>query len=230
MEALKAQYSYVFFEIKGKNDSKMAIKYKIKLRDLKLEYLKEYIAPIFNFLKPKKKITNISELQNFIQRKSAWVSQETLYGYLKTRMGAKYILMFEDEIFLGSINKAKWNIFAVALQDLTFYCLSYLKNNSNIDYTLNAIEIYKEILNEEKNNQMPDDIIKNSIIKINERLEKIDWQKYYLNLPFNESALALYKWSPIADELKTLDKKIVLNSMILKWDNVRKEFKEIVNF
>ena len=34
----------------------MAIKYKIKLRDLKLEYLKEYIAPIFNFLKPKKKL------------------------------------------------------------------------------------------------------------------------------------------------------------------------------
>ena len=47
-----------------------------------------------------------------------------------------------------------------------------------------------------------------------------------LNLPFNESALALYEWSPIADELKTLDKKIVLNSMILKWDNVKKEFKD----
>jgi len=220
----------VFFLIKGKKESKMAIKYKIRLRDLKIEYLKEYVAPIFNFLKPKKKITNISELQNFIQRKSAWVSQETLYGYLKTRMGAKYVLMFEDEIFLGSINKAKWNIFAIALQDLTFYCLSYLKNNSNIDYTLNAIEIYKEILNKEKNNQMPNDIIENSIKKFNERLEKIDWQKYYLNLPFNKSALALYEWSPIADELKTLDKKIVLNSMILKWDNVRKEFKEIVNF
>ena len=220
----------MFLKNKGKNSSKMSIKYKIKLRDLKLEYLKEYVAPIFNFLKPKKKITNISELQNFIHRKSAWVSQETLYGYLKTRMGAKYILMFDDEIFLGSINKAKWNIFAVALQDLTFYCLSYLKNNSNIDYTLNAIEIYKEILNEEKNNQMPDDVIENSIKKFDERLEKIDWQKYYLNLPFNKSALALYEWSPIADELKTLDKKIVLNSMILKWDNVKKEFKAIVNF
>ena len=46
---------------------------------------------------------------------------------------------------------------------------------------------------------------------LNERLEKIDWQKYYLNLPFNESALALYEWSPIAEELKILDKKIVLN-------------------
>jgi len=220
----------VFFEIKGKNGSKMAIKYKIKLRDLKLEYLKEYIAPLFNFLKPKKKITNISELKNFIQRKSAWVSQETLYGYLKTRMGAKYILMFEDEIFLGSINKAKWNIFAVALQDLIFYCLSYLKNNSNFDQTLGAKNIYEEILNEEIKNEMPNDIIEISNKKFNERLEKIDWQKYYLNLPFNESALALYKWSPVAEELKSLDKKIVLNSMILKWDNIKKEFINLINF
>ena len=56
---------------------------------------------------------------------------------------------------------------------------------------------------------MPSDIIENSIKKFNERLEKIDWQKYHLNLPFNESALALYEWSPIADELKILHKKIV---------------------
>ena len=223
-------YNYAFFKIKCKNDSKMAIKYKIRLRDLKVEYLKEYISPIFNFLKPKKKITNISELKNFIQRKSAWVSQETLYGYLKTRMGAKYILMFEDEIFLGSINKAKWNIFAVALQDLTFYCLSYLKNNSNFDETLSAKNIHEEILDEEIKNEMPNNIIESSKKQFNERLEKIDWQKYYLNLPFNESALALYEWSPIAEELKSLDRKIVLNSMILKWDNVKKEFINLINF
>ena len=208
----------------------MAIKYKIRLRDLKLEYLKEYMGPIFNFLKPKKKISNISELKFFIQRKAAWVSQETLYGYLKTRMGAKYILMFDDEIFLGSINKAKWNIYAVALQDLTFYCLSYLKDNLNFDQTLKSNDIYEEILNEEIKNQMPHDIVEKSKKKFNERIEKIDWQKYHSGLPFNESALALYEWSPVAEELKTLDKKIVLNSMILKWDNVKKEFKEIINF
>ena len=208
----------------------MAIKYKVKLRDLKLEYLKEYIAPIFNFLKPKKKITNISELKLFIQRKSAWVAQETLYGYLKTRMGAKYILMFDDEIFLGSINKAKWNIYTVALQDLTFYCLSYIKNNSNFNDTSKASDIYNEILNDEAKNKMPNEIIESSKKKFNERLEKIDWQKYYLNLPFNESALALYEWSPIAEELKSLDRKIVLNSMILKWDNIKKEFIKLINF
>ena len=208
----------------------MAIKYKIKFKDFKLQYLKEYLVPIFNFLIPKKKINNISELRNFIQKKSAWVSQETLYGYLKTRMGAKYILMFEDEIFLGSINKAKWNIYAIALQDLTFYSISYLKDKLNFDYTLKANDIYEEILNDEAKNEMPIEIIENSKKKFNERLEKIDWQKYHSSLPFNESALALYEWSPIAEELKTLDRKIVLNSMILKWDNIKKEFISLINF
>ena len=221
---------WAFLLIKIKINLKMAIKYKMRLRDLKLEYLKEYIAPIFNFLKPKRKITNISELKNFIQKKSAWVAQETLYGYLKTRMGAKYVLMFDDEIFLGSINKAKWNIYSVALQDLILYCLSYLKNNLNIDYTLKANDIYKEILEEEKNNQMPEEIIEKSLKKFEARLDKIDWEKYHSDLPFNESALALYEFSPIADELKILDKKIVLNSMILKWDNIKKEFSNLINF
>ena len=34
--------------------------------------------------------------------------------------------------------------------------------------------------------------------------------------------LTLYKWAPVAEELKNLDRKIVLNSMILKWDNIER--------
>ena len=77
---------------------------------------------------------------------------------------------------------------------------------------------------------MPIEIIEISKKKFSERVEKIDWNKYHSYLPFNESALALYEWSPVADELKTLDRKIVLNSMILKWDNIKKEFISLVNF
>ena len=54
--------------------------------------------------------------------------------------------------------------------------------------------------------------------------------KSYNDLPFNPSALSLYKWAPIAEELKSLDRKIVLNSVILKWDVVKKEFKERIKF
>ena len=57
--------------------------------------------------------------------------------------------------------------------------------------------------------------------------KNINWHKYYQNNPFKESGLALYKWSPIADELKVLDKEIVLNSIKLKWNLVENEFKDL---
>jgi len=90
--------------------------------------------------------------------------------------------------------------------------------------------IYDEILNKETENGMPKEVILNAKKKFTERLKKIDWNTYYKSWPFNESALALYEWAPIADELKTLDRKIVLNSMILKWDNIKDEFKKLINF
>ena len=208
----------------------MGIKYKLKLKDLKLEYLVEYFLPLLKYFKPKKKINNYSDLKKFIQKKSAWISQVTLYGYLKTRMGAKYVLMFDDEIFLGSINDAKWNIYVVALQDLSFYTISYLKNVRNLHDTEKAKELFYEILNEEKENEIPENVFKNAKNQFDDRYNKINWIDYYNSLPFNASALALYKWSPIADELKILDKKIVLNSMILKWDNIKEEFQNLINF
>jgi hypothetical protein len=205
------------------------LKYKLKFKDIKLEDFKVYIFALFKSILPKKKIKNIEDLKSFIQKKSAWVSQVTLYNYLKTRMGTKWVLHFDDEIFLSSINKAKWNIYSVALQDLTFYSLSYLNVFFNYQETNKANEIYEEILNKESKNGMPEEVILSAKKKFEERLKKIDWKTYYKSLPFNNSALALYEWAPIAEELKVLDRKIVLNSMILKWDNIKDEFKKLIS-
>jgi len=208
----------------------MALKYRFNLKDIKLEDFKVYLLAMFRSILPKKKKKDFSELEDFIQKKSAWVSQVTLYGYLKTRMGTKYVLHFDDEKFLGSINTAKWNIYSIALQDLTFYTLSYLKVIKNYQNTEKSKIIYNSILDKEKNNGMPEDIINSAKIIFQERYDNIDWEKYFINLPFNKSALALYDWAPIAEELKTLDRKIVLNSMILKWDNIKEEFEKLINF
>jgi hypothetical protein len=206
----------------------MALKYRFNIKDIKLEDFKVYLFSLLKAVIPKKKIKNISDLKVFIQKKSAWISQVTLFNYLKTRMGLKYVTMFDDEIFLSSINKAKWNIYSVALQDLTFYSLSYLKVFYGYDEINKANEIYEEILKKEIENGIPEEVVIKGKKIFNERLEKIDWQTRYKSWPFNESALALYEWAPIADELKILDRKIVLNSMILKWDNITDEFKKLI--
>ena len=204
------------------------LKYKLKLKDVKLEDFKVYLFALFKGILPKKKIKNTEDLKQFIQKKSAWVSQVTLFNYLKTRMGTKWVLHFDDEKFLESINLAKWNIYSIALQDLIFYTLSYLKVFYNYNEVDNAKKIYDEILNKEIQNKMPGEVISKAKEKFSKRLQKIDWNEYYKSWPFNESALTLYEWAPIADELKILDRKIVLNSMILKWDNVKDEFTQLI--
>ena len=207
----------------------MALKYKFNWRDLKLEDFKIYLLALFKSILPKKRIKNIDDLAEFIQKKSAWVAQVTLFGYLKTRMGTKWVLHFDDEKFLASLNLAKWNIYSIALQDLTFYSLSYLKVFSNFQDTNKASEIYDAIIANEIKNGMPPDVVANARETFSERLKKIDWSIYYKSWPFNESALALYKWAPVAEDLKTLDRKIVLNSMILKWENIEKEFLKLIS-
>ena len=205
-------------------------KYKLTWKDLSWNDFKIYFFALFKAFIPKKKISDLDELENFIQSKSAWVTQVTLYGYLKTRMGTRYVLHFENDKFMGSVNLAKWNIYAIALQDLTLFSFSYLKNILNYQDTSKAKEIFLKILDDETNNKMPLDIIEFSKKNFDERLQSINWENYHKDIPFNQSALSLYKWAPIADELKTLDRKIVLNSVVLKWNVVKKEFMERVKF
>ena len=205
-------------------------KYKLTWRDIKLEDFKTYLFAMFKAFIPKKKIKTLDELEQFIQTKSAWATQVTLYNYLKTRMGTRYVLHFDNDEFMSSVNLAKWNIYSVALQDLTFFTFSYLKNNFQYNGVDRAKEIFLKILDDEISNKMPLDIIENAKKSFDERLQHINWDLYHDDLPFNPSALSLYKWAPIAEDLKTLDRKIVLNSVILKWDIVKKEFKERIQF
>ena len=205
-------------------------KYKLTWKDLSWRDFKVYLFSLFKAFIPKKKIGSLDDLENFIQTKSAWVTQVTLDGYLKTRMGTRYVLHFENDEFMSSVNLAKWNIYAVALQDLTLFTFSYLKANFNYEDFNKAEEIFLRILDDETTNKMPLDIIDNAKKSFNERFQNINWSSYHNDLPFNPSALSLYEWAPIADELKTLDRKIVLNSVILKWDIIKQEFEKLIEF
>jgi len=186
----------------------------------------EYLFPVEKVTSYFKSIKSKSDLKKFIQQRSAHVTQTTLYGYLKTRIGVKYTAMVEDEVFSKSINIAKWNIYMIAIADCTFYTFSYLISEKNLKEN-DCKEIYLDIIEKEKSNGLSDEIHLKAKENFLNRYEKIDFNKYYLDNPFKESCLALYNWAPIADELKILDKEIVLNSMRLKWNLKIDEFKKL---
>jgi hypothetical protein len=191
-----------------------------------LKAMREYLLPIVKITSYFKNINSKQDLQKFIQQRSAHITQNTLYGYLKTRMGHKYTIMVDDDVYSKSINIAKWNIYMVSLADLTFYASSYLMNEKNLEEN-DSKELFLNIIEKEKENGLSEEIYDKAKESFLKRYERIDFNKYYLENPFQESCKALYHWSPVADELKTLDEKIVLNSMSLKWNLIIDEFKNL---
>ena len=191
-----------------------------------MKIMGEYLFPLKKITNKFKSINSKKDLENFVQERSAHVVQTTLYGYLKTRIGTRYALMVEDEKFAESINIAKWNIYVAAISDLTFYVFSYLIDKKNLKEN-DSEKIFLNILDKEFENGLDKKIYENAKNEFIVKAKSINWHNYHLSNPFKESGLALYKWSPIADELKVLDKEIVLNSIMLKWNLVENEFKDL---
>ena len=191
-----------------------------------LKTVLEYLFPVEKVTSYFKSIKSKEDLQKFIQQRSAHVTQTTLYGYLKTRIGVKFTAMVDDDVFSKSINIAKWNIYVIAIADCAFYTFSYLISEKNLKEN-DCKEIYLDIIEKEKANGLSDEIFLKAKQEFLNRHEKIDFSKYFSDNPFRESCLALYNWAPIADELKILDKEIVLNSMRLKWNLKIDEFKKL---
>ena len=188
--------------------------------------MRDYLIPVKKFTNKFKNINSKKDLKIFIQERSAHVTQTTLYGYIKTRIGSRYAMMFEEEVFLKSINLAKWNIYMTALTDCTFYVFSYLIDKKNLKQN-DALEVFIEILDNEKNNGLENNLFENTKLEFNQRLQGINWKTYHQDNPFKNSGLSLLKWSPIAENLKVLDKEIVLNSIKLKWNLIENEFKDL---
>jgi hypothetical protein len=187
-----------------------------------------FFKPISRLFFGSHQIKNISDLEEYIRKHSSHVTQQTLYEYVKTRMGTRYVKMFDDESFMKSLHISSWNIYAVSLQDLTLFSYSFLKHLHKDFNKENIFAMYEKIITADLANGLPDEIRTKRIEEFKKRLEEVDLNNYYLNNPFFQSSKALYDWAPIADELKVLDKEIVMNSMQLKWNNIMSDFAKIL--
>ena len=108
----------------------------------------DQVLASFKISKKIKSLQSEDQIKLFIQQRSAYVTQTTLYGYLKTRIGTRYLSMFEDKVFSESIDIAKWNIYVTALADCTLTCiLTWLQKKVK---GKQCRKIFNEIIEDEK--------------------------------------------------------------------------------
>jgi hypothetical protein len=183
----------------------MREKLKVALADF-LDYIR-FLVPFKTAIFKIKTISSKDELNKFMQQQSAYISQATLFGYLKTRIGSRYVSHFNDEKF-------------------ALYVTSYMSTERNIYIKGSMEDMFLDMISEDENLKLDNDrkIKAHEHFKI--RLNSMDMEKFYLNEPFKNSSETLYRFAPIADELKIQDRDIILNSMILKWKHVTDDLKK----
>ena len=195
-----------------------------------IRVFKEFLLdPAKKLFLGEKKIKNFDDLRNFINHKSAYVSQFTLYGYLRTRMGGfTFYKALNDGKFSISVNIARWNIFLASVQDLLLFTFSYIYNKQDRNIILNAKTFLEKILDEQHPFGLDVELKNKTLEEFSQRIEKVNWHICYKQKPFEKSCEALFIWSPIADELKDLDKEIVINSMDIQWQNIMIDFVKLL--
>ncbi len=162
-----------------------------------------FIEPVKKLFLGEKKIKNFEDLKNFINHKAAYVSQFTLYGYLRTRMGGfTFYKALNDEKFSVSVNIARWNIFLASVQDLLLFTFSYIYNKQDRNIILYAKTFLENILDEQHPYGLDIELKNKTLEEFNQRVEKVKWHKRYKQKPIEKSCEALLSWSPIEDQLK----------------------------
>ena len=182
-------------------------------------------------LRGEDQLTSRRELVDFIDSRSAYVSQVTLYTYVKARAGTQYPKLFENADFLTSLRIARWHIYGAAVSDLTLFSAAQLYVHAGLSAE-NAQDFATDILDDILPNYMQDDIDGSQFVEMcargKQRAAMADWGAIATGpTAFQSSSDAVFRWAPIADELKCDDEEIVRNSIHLRWIGVRRDLKEV---
>jgi hypothetical protein len=173
-------------------------------------------------------IDTVDKLCDFAATRAAFVSQKKLYGYLKTRMGTRYQSMFEDDLFIESVNIAKMHVFAASLSDLTVFCvakasLGHLEIGETEAF---ARRCFRAGIEANASHARDAADIEGWHADFERRLQGVHWGSAGASGEvFDESQAALLRWAPIAPELKRFDGEIVRNSIRFAWNEVRIDFR-----
>ena len=172
------------------------------------------------------------QLIDFIDTRAAYVSQVTLYTYVKARAGTQYPKLFQNTDFLTSLRIARWHIYGAAICDLSLFAVAQLKRSGGLNKQ-KASDLVAELLDGILLDYQQDDIDPNLFAamgdKGKQRAAFADWDLIADGAAaFQSSSDAVFRWAPIADELKNDDEEIVRNSIHLRWIGVRRDLKALI--
>lgn len=191
------------------------------------------IAAIFRIRLDQSRIDNLPALIAFIHTRSAYVGQTSLYGYLKTRMGTRYRVIFEDPAFAESLANAKWRTFAACLSDLCVFAVSTISRagESGAEESARLAQHCFESAVQATFDDCDIPDLKSTVIEqFTRRSSFVDWQTAGdLEKAFTASPEELISSAPVIEEYKDLDREIVTNSIRFRWRDVREQFRRRVD-
>jgi len=197
----------------------------------KLHFCKDWRMAFWNKLLRGRNtpITGRDGLQRFLETRANFVAQASLYGYLRTRAGMRFPELFSDDVFVRSINIAKWQLWLACLADIAVYAGGLVASRTGAPpETVGELmrSVVEGIL---AATGMPADAgeeFEAGAQRVRARIALCDWSSVADDeTAFSESPAALVRHAPIVDELKQLDEPIVRNSVRFRWQEVRRDLR-----
>lgn len=174
-------------------------------------------------------VNDPAALSKFLETRASYIAQTSLYGYLRTRAGMRYPELFDDDVFVVSINGAKWHMWLACLSDLAVYAGGMLRRRapgSPVDVGPFIQGIVDAILEETGIPHDADKEFAEHAQRVRARLALCDWTQVTDDEgPFSESPAALVRYAPIVEELKQLDDEVVRNSVRFHWQEIRRDLR-----
>ncbi len=187
------------------------------------EFLARFIR-IFRIRFDSSTIDSVESLVEFLQTRAAYVAQTALYGYLKTRMGRDYVMIFKDKKFAPALNQAKWQVYAACLSDLSVYAAAKVGSSPPEDRARFAVHCHRCCVDDTFIGNIAEDLKDEILTEFQQRCRHVVWGNVGIGEgAFSRSPVALAECSPVSDEFRKLDREIVMNSVRFRWNDVREQ-------
>lgn len=194
-----------------------------------ISILRDHVAQVIKVRLDRGSIGTLERLVEFNRMRAAYVAQTSLYGYLKTRMGTRYVELFQDDAYVASINKAKWPIFASCLADLTVFSCALVHRHGGLEPGATAdlaIHCFGQAVEQAFEADVRESAGTPAIEAFEGRARLTNWQDAAEGEnAFGRSPGDLIALAPIIDEFKALDTEIVMNSIRFRWRDVRQQLR-----